>query len=141
MNHATVQRVIDVQCSVTCRDLGAITSEIQKAIDGLKNLPKGTRISIHGQSESMFNSFRSLGVGLILATILVYLLMVILFQSWLDPFIITVAVPGALTGILWMLAVTCTPPNFQSFLGSILAAGNTVFTNNFFVQFPQLLSA
>ncbi len=141
INHATVQRVIDVQCSVTGRDLGAITSEIQKAIDGLKNLPKGTRISIHGQSESMFNSFRSLGVGLILATILVYLLMVILFQSWLDPFIITVAVPGALTGILWMLAVTGTTLNVESFMGSIMAVGIAVSNSILLVNFANFVRA
>src|SRR5216683_1645108 len=141
INHATVQRVIDVQCSVTGRDLGAVTSEIQKAIDGLKNLPKGTRISIHGQSESMFNSFRSLGVGLILATILVYLLMVILFQSWLDPFIITVAVPGALTGILWMLAVTGTTLNVESFMGSIMAVGIAVSNSILLVNFANFVRA
>jgi multidrug efflux pump subunit AcrB len=139
INHATVQRVIDVQCSVTGRDLGAVTSEIQKAIDGMKDLPKGTRISIHGQSESMFNSFRSLGVGLILATILVYLLMVILFQSWLDPFIIIVAVPGALTGILWMLAVTGTTLNVESFMGSIMAVGIAVSNSILLVNFANFV--
>ncbi len=137
INHVTVQRVIDVQCSVTGRDLGAVTSEIQKAIDGLKNLPKATRIFIRGQSESMFNSFRSLGVGLILAVVLVYLLMVVLFQSWLDPFIIMVAVPGALAGILWMLGVTGTTLNVESFMGSIMAVGIAVSNSILLVVFAN----
>jgi multidrug efflux pump subunit AcrB len=141
INHATVQRVIDVQCSVTGRDLGAVTLEIQKAIEEMKNLPRGTRIFIRGQSESMFNSFRSLGLGLILATILVYLLMVILFQSWLDPFIIIVAVPGALTGILWMLAVTGTTLNVESFMGSIMAVGIAVSNSILLVNFANFVRA
>jgi CzcA family heavy metal efflux pump len=137
INHATVQRVIDVQCSVTGRDLGSVTQEIQKAIDGLKNLPRGTRIFIRGQSESMFNSFRSLGVGLMLAIVLVYLLMVILFQSWLDPFIIMAAVPGALIGILWMLGVTGTTLNVESFMGSIMAVGIAVSNSILLVTFAN----
>ena len=64
------------------------------------------KITVRGQNEVMNQSFRSLGLGLILASLLVYCLMVVLFQSWLDPFIIMVAVPGALVGILWMLALT-----------------------------------
>ena len=141
INHATVQRVIDVQCSVTGRDLGAVTSEIQRTIDRLRNLPRGTRISIHGQSESMFNSFRSLALGLVLASVLVYLLMVVLFQSWLDPFIIMVAVPGALTGILWMLAVTGTTLNVESFMGSIMAVGIAVSNSILLVNFANFVRA
>jgi multidrug efflux pump subunit AcrB len=126
ITHSSVQRVADVQCSVSGRDLGSVASGIQKAIDSLKNLPKGTRISVRGQSESMFTSFRSLGFGLILAIVLVYMLLVVLFQSWIDPFIILVAVPGALTGILWMLAATSTTLNVESFMGAIMAVGIAV---------------
>ena len=92
----------------------------------MKNLPKGTRITLRGQPESMITSFKSLGAGLVLATALVYLLLVVLFQSWLDPLIILVAVPGALVGILWMLAATGTTLNVESFMGAIMAVGIAV---------------
>ena len=84
------------------------------------------KITVRGQNESMRHSFSSLGLGLILAIVLVYLLMVVLFQSWLDPFIIMVAVPGALVGILWMLALTGTTLNVESFMGAIMAVGIAV---------------
>jgi multidrug efflux pump subunit AcrB len=123
INHVSVQRIVDVQASASGRDLGGVTRDIQKAIDSLPKLPKATRIHIRGQSESMFAAFGRLGVGLILAIALVYLLLVVLFQSFLDPFIILVAVPGALIGILWMLAATGTTLNVESFMGAIMAVG------------------
>ena len=123
INHVSVQRVVDVQASAGGRDLGGVTSDIQKAIDSLGQLPKGARVRIRGQSESMFAAFGRLGLGLILAIALVYLLLVVLFQSFLDPFIILVAVPGALVGILWMLAFTGTTLNVESFMGTIMTVG------------------
>jgi multidrug efflux pump subunit AcrB len=123
INHVSVQRVIEVQASASGRDLGGVAIDIQKAIDSLGKLPKATRIYIRGQSESMFAAFGRLGVGLILAIALVYLLLVVLFQSFLDPFIILVAVPGALVGILWVLAATGTTLNVESFMGAIMAVG------------------
>src|SRR3989442_12731639 len=123
INHVSVQRVVDVQASATGRDLGGVTLDIQKAIASVKDLPKATRISLRGQSESMFTAFSRLGFGLILAIALVYLLLVVLFQSFLDPFIILVAVPGALIGVLWMLAATGTTLNVESFMGAIMAVG------------------
>jgi CzcA family heavy metal efflux pump len=123
INHVSVQRVIEVQASASGRDLGGVAIDIQKAIDSLGKLPKATRIHIRGQSESMFAAFGRLGLGLILAIALVYLLLVVLFQSFLDPFIILVAVPGALIGILWMLAATGTTLNVESFMGAIMAVG------------------
>jgi CzcA family heavy metal efflux pump len=123
INHVAVQRVVEVQAAATGRDLGSVAMGIQKAIDSLKNLPKATRIHIRGQSESMFQAFGRLGVGLVLAILLVYLLLVVLFQSFLDPFIILIAVPGALVGILWMLALTNTTLNVESFMGAIMAVG------------------
>src|SRR5205814_570457 len=123
INHVSVQRVVDVQASATGRDLGGFTLDIEKAIRSIRELPKATRITLRGQSESMFTAFSRLGVGLILAIALVYLLLVVLFQSFLDPFIILVAVPGALIGILWMLAATGTTLNVESFMGAIMAVG------------------
>jgi multidrug efflux pump subunit AcrB len=137
VNHVTVQRVIDVQCSVEDRDLGGVARDIQKAIDEVKGGSKATRIRIRGQSESMFDSFKSLGGGLILAVALVYLLLVTLFQSWVDPFIIIFAVPGALVGILWMLALTGTTLNVESLMGSIMAVGIAVSNSILLVSFAN----
>jgi multidrug efflux pump subunit AcrB len=122
ISHVAVQRVVDVQASASGRDLGSVAIDIQKAIDKIK-LPKATRVHIRGQSESMFQAFGRLGLGLVLAILLVYLLLVVLFQSFLDPFIILIAVPGALIGILWMLALTGTTLNVESFMGAIMAVG------------------
>jgi multidrug efflux pump subunit AcrB len=123
INHYTVQRVLDINANLQGRDLGSVVAGIQKKIDGMGKLPVGMRISIHGQFEVMNSSFRSLLMGLILAIVLVYLLIVVLFQSWMDPFIIMIAVPGALVGILWMLAVTGSTINVESLMGSIMAVG------------------
>jgi multidrug efflux pump subunit AcrB len=123
INHVSVQRVIDVQASASGRDLGSVALGIDKAIQSLGPLPKATRIHVRGQSASMFAAFGRLGLGLVLAVALVYLLLVILFQSFLDPFIILVAVPGALIGVLWMLALTGTTLNVESFMGAIMAVG------------------
>ena len=123
INHYTVQRVIDINANLQGRDLGSVVTGIQKKIDGLGKLPVGMRITVHGQYEVMNSSFRSLLMGLILAIVLVYLLIVVLFQSWMDPFIIMIAVPGALVGILWMLAVTGSTINVESLMGSIMAVG------------------
>jgi len=121
--HYTVQRIMDINANVQGRDLGSVVSGIQKKIDALGTLPVGMRIRVHGQYEVMNQSFRSLGLGLILAIVLVYLLIVVLFQSWIDPFIIVTAVPGALIGIMWMLALTGTTINVESLMGSIMAVG------------------
>jgi CzcA family heavy metal efflux pump len=123
INHYTVQRVIDINANLQNRDLGSVVAGIQKKIDGIGKLPAGMRISVHGQYEVMNSSFRSLLMGLILAIVLVYLLIVVLFQSWMDPFIIMVAVPGALVGIMWMLAITGSTINVESLMGSIMAVG------------------
>src|SRR5262249_2742691 len=101
VSHDAVQRIVDVQASVEHRDLGAVSNDIERAIAGLGELPNGTRIHVRGQSESMKSSFASLGLGLVLASALVYVLMVVLYQSWIDPFIIMMAVPGALVGVLF----------------------------------------
>jgi len=121
--HTNAQRVVDIIASAEGRDLGSVTSDIEKKIEELGKLPPGMKIQIDGQGQVMNHAFGRLGLGLILAIVLVYLLMVILFQSWLDPFIVMIAVPGALCGILWMLLLTGTTINVESFMGSIMAVG------------------
>jgi multidrug efflux pump subunit AcrB len=123
VSHYTVQRVIDINANLQGRDLGSVVAGIQKKISSLGKLPVGMRITVHGQYEVMNSSFRSLLLGLVLAIVLVYLLIVVLFQSWIDPFIIMIAIPGALMGILWMLAVTGSTINVESLMGSIMAVG------------------
>jgi multidrug efflux pump subunit AcrB len=123
INHFTVQRVLDVMANAEGRDLGSVVQAIEGQIKALGTLPPPMKIRIRGQNEVMTESFRSLGGGLVIAIALVYLLMVVLFQSWLDPFIIMTAVPGALVGILWMLALTGTTFNVESLMGAIMAVG------------------
>jgi multidrug efflux pump subunit AcrB len=137
VTHVDVQRVIDVLASVDGRDLGSVVSDIEREIRGLGKLPAGVRIRVRGQNEVMRSSFRLLGLGMILAIVLVYLLMVTLFQSWLDPFIIMVAVPGALIGIFWMLALSGTTINVVSLMGSIMAIGIAVSNSNLMVTFAN----
>jgi len=137
--HYTVQRVIDVDAAVSGRDLGSVTSAVQHEIDNLGQLPAGTHVVIRGQSQAMHDSFLTLGEGLILAIILVYLLMVANFQSWLEPFIIMMAVPGALAGVLWMLAITGTTINVESLMGAIMAVGVGVANGNLLITFANEL--
>jgi multidrug efflux pump subunit AcrB len=137
ITHFTVQRVLDVAANADGRDLGGVVRDIDATIAGLGKLPPGVKITVRGQSEVMNESFRSLGLGLIIATLLVYFLMVVLFQSWLDPVIIMVAIPGAFSGILWMLALTHTTLNVESFMGTIMSVGIAVANSILLVSFAN----
>ncbi len=139
IDHYTVQRVIDVDCSVQGRDLGAVTSDVERAIGKLGKLPAGTQVKIRGQSQAMRDSFRTLGFGIVLAIVLVYLLLVANYQSWLEPFIIMMAVPGALAGVLWMLVATGTTFNVESLMGAIMAVGVGVANANLLITFANEL--
>ncbi|HTS70844.1 MAG TPA: efflux RND transporter permease subunit, partial [Terriglobia bacterium] len=123
--------------NVEGRDLGGVIRDIRAKIAGLGNLPASIQILIRGQNQVMEESFRSLLLGLLVAVVLVYFLMVILFQSWVDPFIIMFAVPGALVGILWMLALTGTTINVESLMGSIMAVGIAVSNSILLVSFAN----
>lgn len=137
VSHYTVQRVIDITASVDGSDLGTLSDGIDKKIAAMGKPPLGMRLAVRGQPDVMHSSFSTLGLGLILSIILVYLLMVILFQSWLDPFIILFAVPGAFTGILWMLTFTHTTINVVSLMGSIVAVGIAVSNSILMVSFAN----
>jgi multidrug efflux pump subunit AcrB len=136
INHYTVQPVVDVQASVHGRDLGGVTSEVQDLISGLR-AHGATRITVRGQAQSMLESFVSFGQGLIVAIVLVYLLLMVLFQSALDPLIIMVAVVGAFVGIAWMLAASGTTLNVESFMGAIMAIGIAVSNSILLVSFAN----
>jgi multidrug efflux pump subunit AcrB len=137
--HYNVQRVMDVNAGVAGRDLGSVSDAVQREIANLGKLPPGTQIVIRGQSQAMKQSFRTLELGIVLAAILVYLLMAANFQSWLEPFIIMMAVPGALTGALWMMVATHTTINVESLMGSIMAVGVAVANGNLLITFANEL--
>jgi multidrug efflux pump subunit AcrB len=139
IDHYTIQRVMDVNAGVAGRDLGSVTADVQKAINSLGKLPANQKIAIRGESQAMRESFITLAAGLVLAIVLVYLLMVANFQSWLEPFIITMAVPGALVGVLWMLVATGTTINVESLMGTIMAVGVGVANGNLLITFANEL--
>jgi multidrug efflux pump subunit AcrB len=139
VDHYSVQRVIDIDCAVSGRDLGSATRAVERAIGSLGQLPAGTLINVRGQSQAMRDSFRTLGGGIVLAIVLVYLLMAANFQSWLEPFIITTAIPGALAGVLWMLVITGTTINVESLMGAIMAVGVGVANGNLLITFANEL--
>ncbi len=115
---------VDIFANVRGRDLGSVATEIQALIDEAKsNLPKGSRIAMRGQVQTMQSSYIGLGVGLLGAIILVYLLIVINFQSWLDPLIIISALPAALAGIAWILILTGTDLSVPALTGAIMTMG------------------
>lgn len=124
VNHYNVQPVFDVYTGVDRRDLGSVSRDVEKIVDDMqRKLPKGTSIVIRGQVQTMRESFFRLGIGMLAAIALVYLLMVINFQSWIDPFIILTALPGAFAGIVWGLFITQTTFNVPSLMGAIMCVG------------------
>ena len=137
ITHDNVLRSIDVDCGVEGRDLGGVTSDVQRYIAQVKNLPPGTVISVRGQSQAMQSAFGEMAKGLILAIVLVYLLMATNYQSWLDPFLIMMALPGALAGVLWMLVITHTTLNVESLMGAIMAIGVATTNGNLLITFAN----
>ena len=137
IDHSTVQRVVDINANVEGRDLGSVVAGIQDRIRTLGELPPGVSIKVRGQGEVMQQAFSSLALGLVVSIVLVYLLMVVMFQSWLDPVIIMIAVPGALVGILWALALTGTTINVVSLMGAIMAVGIAVSNSILLVSFAN----
>jgi multidrug efflux pump subunit AcrB len=138
VNHYNVQPVIDVYASTQGRDLGGVASDIMKALKPFQDhLPRGTQIVVRGQVETMQSSFFGLGVGLLGAIVLVYLLIVVNFQSWLDPFIIITALPGALAGICWFLLITRTTLSVPSLTGAVMCMGVATANSILLVSFAR----
>ena len=138
INHRDVQPVFDVYANVQDRDLGAVARDVDTIIDELRpTLPRGTTISMRGQVASMRTSYLGLGLGLAFAVLLVYLLMVVNFQSWLDPFIIIMALPGALAGIMWALFSTQTTLSVPSLMGAIMSIGVATANSILIVSFAN----
>ncbi len=124
MSHYNILPAVDIYVSVRGRDLGSVAREIQKVIDDAKpDLPHGSRISLRGQVQTMQSSYIDLGVGILGAIVLVYLLIVVNFQSWVDPFIIITALLAALAGIAWILVLTGTDLSVPALTGAIMTMG------------------
>jgi multidrug efflux pump subunit AcrB len=138
ISHYNVQSMINVYASVNGSDLGSVSKQVIRfSKDIEKELPRGSRLVIRGQVQTMNNSFLGLGIGLIGAIVLAYLLIVVNFQSWLDPFIIITALPGALAGICWMLLLTHTTLNVPSLTGAIMCMGVATANSILMVSFAR----
>ena len=138
VSHYNVQPVVDVYVSTQDRDLGAVAKDTMEVLTPFeKNLQRGTRIVVRGQVETMKSSFLGLGIGLVMAIVLVYFLIVVNFQSWLDPFIIITALPGALAGICWMLLLTQTRLSVPSLTGAVMCMGVATANSILMISFAR----
>ncbi|WP_417747023.1 efflux RND transporter permease subunit [Rosistilla oblonga] len=124
VTHYNVAPSLDVLANVEGTDLGSVAAEVDRVLAGFQDqLPRGTTLKVRGQVDSMRSSFTALSYGVLFAIVLVYLLMVVNFQSWTDPLIVLMALPGALCGIIWMLFVTQTTISVPSLMGTIMCVG------------------
>jgi multidrug efflux pump subunit AcrB len=138
VDHYDAQPIIDIYGAVQGRDLGSVAQDIRAQIRKWNGkLPRGTRVLLRGQVETMLQSYTGLGIGVIGAILLVYLLMVINFQTWTDPFIIIAALPAALAGIAWMLLATGTTLSVPALTGAIMAVGVATANSILVVSFAR----
>jgi multidrug efflux pump subunit AcrB len=138
VSHYNIRRVVDIFGSVQDRDLGAVGREVTKIVDAnRKKLSRGMTVAIRGQYDTMQSSFAGLLGGLALAIVLVYALIVINFQSWLDPFIIVTALPAALAGIVFFLFATHTTISVPALMGSIMSVGVATSNSILVVSFAR----
>ncbi len=142
VNHYNVQPLYDVYANVQDRDLGGVAADTDKVLaEFAPKIPKGSFIETRGQVATMRSSFVGLGIGLVFAIVLVYFVMVVNFQSWLDPFIILMALPGALSGIVLMLFVTQTTLSVPSLMGAIMSIGVATANSILLVNFANDVQA
>jgi multidrug efflux pump subunit AcrB len=138
VNHYNITPAIDVFLAADERDLGGVAGGVSALLAKLQSsLPRGSSITMRGQVASMQSSFSALEIGILFAIALVYILLVINFQSWLNPLIIILALPGALTGIIWMLFVTGTTLNVPSLMGAIMAMGVATANSVLLITFAE----
>jgi multidrug efflux pump subunit AcrB len=138
ITHYNIARTYDVQANVEGTDLGTVTDAVREVVEeARKNAPPGTRVTLKGQAESMDQSFNGLASGLAIAILLVYLLLVVNFQSWLDPLIILMALPGALAGIVWIMFLTGTTLSVPALIGSIMCVGVATANSILVVSFAN----
>ncbi|MGA8865187.1 MAG: efflux RND transporter permease subunit, partial [Gallionella sp.] len=138
VSHYNVQPVIDIFGSVQERDLGAVSGDIDQLLkDTRKSLPRGSYVALRGQVRTMNDAYSQLYFGLAGAIVLIYLVIVVNFQSWLDPFIIITALPGALAGIVWTLFVTGTTLSVPALTGAIMCMGIATANSILLVSFAR----
>ncbi len=138
VSHYNAAPTLDVYAGVQDTDLGSVANRVDAIVnDALKDLPKGSTVSVRGQAQTMKSAYSELLGGLAFAIILVYLLIVVNFQSWLDPFIIIMALPGALAGIVWMLFLTFTPLSVPALTGAIMCMGVATANSILVVSFAR----
>jgi len=138
ISHYNVQPVLDVLSGVQDADLWSVSTQVERVVDEVRpTLPRGTFITIRGQAESMRTSFTTMAWGMLLAIVLVYLLMAVNFQSWIDPMIILMALPGAIAGVLWILWLTQTNISVPALMGAIMCIGVATSNSNLLVTFAN----
>ena len=136
VDHYQLRRVIDIYVAPFQEELGRIAAEVGRIVNDVKK-PEGVRVTLRGSVQGMNASFQSFGMGLILALVLVYLILVAQFRSFIDPFIILLAVPPGLTGVLMMLVVTGTTLNIMSLMGVVMMVGIVVSNSILIVEFTH----
>jgi len=138
VSHYNTLPAVDVYASVAGRDLGGVADDTEKVLAQFRNhLPRGTQMNVVGQVETMTSSFEGLSIGLVMSIVLVYLLIVVNFQSWLDPFIIITALPGALAGICWMLFLTHTTLSVPALTGAVMCMGVATANSILLISFAR----
>jgi CzcA family heavy metal efflux pump len=138
VSHFNVLPAVDVYASVAGRDLGGVADDTEKVLAQFRDrLPRGTQMNVVGQVETMTSSFAGLSIGLVMSIVLVYLLIVVNFQSWLDPFIIITALPGALAGICWMLFLTHTTLSVPALTGAVMCMGVATSNSILLISFAR----
>src|SRR6202041_3331401 len=139
VNHYNIRRVVDIYGNTQGRDMGAISRQISAVLNAdAKSLPRGTFVSLKGQVETMRSSYIGLLGGLVFSIVLVYLLIVVNFQSWIDPFIIITALPAALSGIVLFLFFTGTRLSVPALMGAIMCMGVATANSILVVTFATL---
>jgi CzcA family heavy metal efflux pump len=138
VSHYNIQSTIDLYATTQGRDLGSVAKEVQKVIDAnKKHLPRGATVTLRGQIQTMNTAFTGLSLGLLAAVVLIYLLIVVNFQSWTDPFVIITALPAALAGIVWMLFTTGTTLSVPALTGAIMCMGVATANSILVVSFAR----
>ncbi len=138
VSHYNVQPVIDIYATTHGRDLGAVAADIQRILnETARDLPRGSTAVLRGQVTTMTTAYAQLYEGLALAVVLIYLLIVVNFQSWLDPFVIVTALPAALAGIVWMLFITHTTLSVPALTGAIMSMGVATANSILVVSFAR----
>ncbi len=138
MSHYAIKPVIDIYANVEDRDLGAVSAAVQRIVAEMKpGLPKGATAQLAGQDSTMRSAYTQLVVGLALAVVLVYLVIVVNFQSWVDPLIIVSALPAALAGITWALFLTGTTLSVPALTGAIMCMGTATANTILVVAFAR----